>query len=242
MKQLIVITFGCLLLSEIAAAQCNQYPPLTKGLTLEYQAYRRNNTPNGKATHTVQQVEQINGGTKATIAIEGFAPNGEKGTTTFYSVECRDGVIRIDTRAMLSGPPDPDFIDEGSCITEFPPQPEVGLDFSDCLFSSKGKKNSYYSEVRIVNRKITGKETVTVKAGTFEAYVIEYDMFTVFEQGLRAGFEKHHKEWFVPGRGLVKAESYKTRPNKRYEPGEKPPYTPGDKALFSSELVSFQEK
>jgi hypothetical protein len=96
--------------------------------------------------------------------------------------------------------------------------------------------------VRIVNRKITGKETITVKAGTFEAYVIEYDMFMVLEQGLRVGFEKHHKDWFVPGKGFVKTESYKTRPNKRYEPGEKPPYTPGDKPLFSSELVSFKQE
>jgi hypothetical protein len=242
MKQL-VLTIACICFGDwLAAQQCDQYHPLTKGLTLEYQAYRKNNTPNGKAIHTIQQVEQINGGTKATIAIEGFAPNGKKGTTTFYVVECSDGVTRIDTRAMLSGPPDPDFIDEGSCITAFPLKPEVGLDFPDCFFSSKGKKNSYYSEVRLVNRKITGKETVTVKAGTFEAYVIEYDMFTVFEQGIRAGFEKHHKDWFVPGKGLVKTESYKTRPNKRYEAGEKPPYSPGDKPLFSSELVSFQEE
>jgi hypothetical protein len=242
MKQFI-FTIACLFYGDILVAQeCTQYLPLTKGATFEYQAYRKNKIPDAKAIHTVQQVEQVNGGTKATIAIENFNAKAKKGTTTYYSIECRGGITRIDTRAMLSGAPDPDLIDEGSCITELPAQPEIGLTFVDCFYSSKSKKNSYYTEVRIVNRVITGKETVTVKAGTFEAYVIEYDMFTVFEQGIRAGFEKHHKDWFVPGKGIIKAENYKTRPNKRYKPGEKPPYTPGDQAIFSSELASFSKE
>jgi hypothetical protein len=51
------------------------------------------------------------------------------------------------------------------------------------------------------------------------------------KQGLAVVTNKHHKDWFVPGLGFVKAESY--RPNAEYKSGDKP--------FFWSELVSFQK-
>jgi hypothetical protein len=103
----------------------------------------------------------------------------------------------------------------------------VGHVLADCQFSSKDKHA--YFEVRLYNRKVTGNEIVTVAAGTFNTFVIEYDMKTVMDQNkiIHAVFEKHHKEWYAPGKGIVKTESF--QPNK--------PYKAGDEPLFSSEMI-----
>jgi hypothetical protein len=58
-------------------------------------------------------------------------------------------------------------------------------------------------------RTVSGKETVTSPAGTWEAYVISYDgaMKTKMAGiGLPAS-NFTVKEWFVPGIGVVKSET-----------------------------------
>jgi hypothetical protein len=227
-KFVFIYTICALIVLQLQAQNCAMYHPLTKGFSAEFQSYRKNKKPNGKAIHTVKDVQPAGNGVKATIEIVNTDPNGKPGPTVTYTVECQGGVTRIDTRAAISGPPDPAYTDEGSCFTELPADMNVGHVFNDCLFSSKAKA---YFEVKIYNRKVTGKETITVGAGTFDAFVIEYDMHSVMRQGMEVEFDKHHKDWYAPGKGLIKTESY--------QPGHKRNrYQPGDIAFFSSEMIS----
>ena len=60
------------------------------------------------------------------------------------------------------------------------------------------------------NRKVAGKETVTSPAGSWEAFVISYDgnMKTRMAGIGLPAFNFTVKEWFVPGMGIVKSETY----------------------------------
>jgi hypothetical protein len=216
----------------VKAQACTNYIPFIKGFTSETQEYRKGGKPNGKIILTVVDVQSTENGTLATIETKSVSPKDEVSEHTRYTVLCNNGVTKIDTRAALSGPPNADVKEErGSCFTEFPATIEVGHVFEECLFSYK-RKGAYF-ETRIFNRKVTAKETVTVAGGTFEAFVIEYDMTTLMQQGIDAMFTKHHRDWYAPGKGLVKTESF--------QPGNKHSrYKPGDTPFFYSELITFK--
>lgn len=221
--------FAGLIHSGLWAQSCDIYHPLVKDFSFEIQHYGKNKKVMGNALHIVQSVEPTSAGSKAVVEMVMTTPKGKSGAPIRYTVECNGGAVKIDTRSALSGPPDPAFKDEGSCFTDLSSTLGVGQAFPDCQFSSTGKNS--YSEIKIYNRKVVAKETVTVTAGTFDAYLIEYEMTTVIKSpGIKLTLNKHHKDWYAPGKGFVKTESFK--PNSKY--------TPGDEALFSSELVAIK--
>jgi hypothetical protein len=233
MKNLKCILFPLVLcfffIQTIFAQECSMYYPLVKDAVYETQFYLKNGKPNGKQIHKVVSVETTSTGTKATIEISVVMPKKEAAEVSHtYTVECGNGTIKIDQRARLSGKPNPDFKDEGSWILEIPSNPEIGSTLSNGKFSSTGK-NSYFETIA-ENVKITGKESITTPAGTFEAYIIEYDMGTIMSRGASAAFYKHHKDWYAPGKGLVRSESFD--PKKTYKPGD--PY------FFYSELAAVK--
>jgi hypothetical protein len=214
--------------TQAFAQDCAMFYPLVKDAGHETQFYLKNGKPNGKEIHKITSVETTATGSKATIEISGVTPKGAVVTSHTYTIECSNGTIKIDMRAKLSGRPNPDFKDEGDWILEIPSNPEVGSSLNSGKFTSIGKKS--YFETFTENVKITGKESITTPAGTFEAYIIEYDMGTIMSKGASAAFYKHHKDWYAPGKGLVRSESFD--PKKTYKPGD--PY------FFYSELAAVK--
>jgi hypothetical protein len=91
----------------------------------------------------------------------------------------------------------------------FPNELEVGQTLPETnqdYFFDKRKPEKKMGFVAAKNIKVTKKETVTVPAGTFEAFLIEYDR--TFGQLLLGNVTSQMKEWYVPGKGLIKVESY----------------------------------
>ena len=96
---------------------------------------------------------------------------------------------------------------------EYPLAPTVGQKLQDAELKMDMTMNGGM-QVSITfkeeNRTVTAKETVTSPAGTWEAYVISYNGSTKSKMGgigLPA-FNFTVKEWFVPGMGVVKTETY----------------------------------
>jgi hypothetical protein len=68
------------------------------------------------------------------------------------------------------------------------------------------KANINFKEI---NRKVDSKESITTPAGTWEAYVISYEGNMRTKMGpIGIPFNFTAKEWFVPGIGIVKTETY----------------------------------
>lgn len=57
----------------------------------------------------------------------------------------------------------------------------------------------------ISNRKVESRESVTTPAGTFDCYKISYDLFSKVSIVKTEG---RVVEWYAPGVGLVRSESY----------------------------------
>jgi len=75
-------------------------------------------------------------------------------------------------------------------------------------------KGAVFSVINLdqTNRKVEGKESVTSAAGTWEAWKITYDgrfRATIGgPSGIGIPFNFKSTEWFAPGFGIVKTETY----------------------------------
>lgn len=91
----------------------------------------------------------------------------------------------------------------------FPESLEVGQTLPETntnYFFDKRKPEKKMGFVATKNIKVTRKETITVPAGTFEAFLIEYDR--TIGQVLLGNITTQMKEWYVPGKGMIRLESY----------------------------------
>lgn len=62
---------------------------------------------------------------------------------------------------------------------------------------------------KVTNRKVVGNETVTSPAGSWDCFKITYDAdFSTKVMGMSMPMRMQATEWFAPGFGVVKTESY----------------------------------
>jgi hypothetical protein len=83
----------------------------------------------------------------------------------------------------------------------------------DADFSMDMKMNTGMNakvDFRQINRKVLNKENISTPAGSWDAYIIGYDANFKMKLG-PMGIPMNYtaKEWFVPGVGIVKSETYK---------------------------------
>jgi hypothetical protein len=99
-----------------------------------------------------------------------------------------------------------------SDMLAYPLEPVVGDTLQPARGSSRtmGKSTTSEAKYTVINRKVERKESVTVPAGTFTAYVVESKAVseTISDYGPMGRFSnmtvKTVTEWFVPGKGVVK--------------------------------------
>jgi hypothetical protein len=134
----------------------------------------------------------------------------DKPIATFtYVVETNSETTKIDLRSHLPGiqnaVPAPLMTDGAPCYLELPNNPTVGQTFPECVVSYEKGKALY--EATFYDIKIIGKETISVGGTSYEAFVLEFGFRTRLKEGLDIKFDKFHKDYYVPGKGLVKSTS-----------------------------------
>ncbi len=173
----------------------------------------------GKAigtTKTIYKKVDKNGSTlSANATQENYDKKGKLSVTTDFTIKCLNGTLLFDMKLMLPQQQAESFKDfeivvEGA-DKEIPNDLTAGgtLKDADIKFSFKTKDGTTMPmmnmSVKITNRKVEGKESITTAAGTFECYKIteEVEMKTMFK--IRAKVSS----WFSKEVGIVKTESYK---------------------------------
>lgn len=225
--------FLLLLLSipVISFSQGNSmFYPLVKDASYKLTSINKKGKPNSSEVHKILSVETLPTGTKATVECSTFDPKGRPSTIFTYAVETNAETTKIDWRSRLNGIqnaiPAPLMKDGKPCYLELPNNPQVGQTIPDCVVSFEKGKALY--EAKFYNIKISGKETITVGGTSYEAYVLEYGFLTHLKEGLDIKFDKYHHDWYVPGKGLVKAACANSSKSAK----------PDDELMFFTELVS----
>jgi hypothetical protein len=203
--------------------------PLVKDASYKLVSTTKKGKQSSSEIHKVVSVESIASGTKGTIECSSFDPKDKPITTFTYVVEVNDRTTKIDWRSRLNGIqnaiPAPLMKDGSPCYLELPNSPQVGQTFPDCTVTFEKGRARY--EATFYEIKITGKESIAINGTSYEAYVIEYGFLTTLKEGLLVKFNKFHKDWYVPGMGLVKSTSANS--------SQKP--KPGEEAAFFTALV-----
>ena len=94
---------------------------------------------------------------------------------------------------------------------EYPAVMTEGMQLPDAIFDMEVTTAGAPGVARIemTNRKVEGKEKVTSEAGSWDAYKITYDAEMKMRiAGIGVPMTMKTTEWFVPGFGVVKSESY----------------------------------
>jgi hypothetical protein len=95
----------------------------------------------------------------------------------------------------------------------YPLEPVVGDTLQPARGSSRtmGKSTTSEAKYTVINRKVVRKESVTVPAGTFSAFMVESKAVseTISDYGPMGRYSnmtvKTITEWYVPGKGVVKS-------------------------------------
>lgn len=177
---------------------------------------------NGKGKQTGVQTWKITGvkkqgeGFVATINSTLMDEKGKELTKSTGTYECSGGALRSDIRMSLPQEQMQAYqVSEAQMepvYIEYPYNLSEGQTLKDAAFEMNVKQASGLSSkvsYKALNRKVEGKEKVESPAGTWDAYKITYDgTFRMQMSGVGIPMNMKVTEWFVPGFGIVKTESY----------------------------------
>jgi hypothetical protein len=205
-----------LFISTLSAQDCNKAFFAMKEKT---KVTMSNFDGKGKLSSTsetvVKAVKSTDKGFAATMEVN---IKNDKGKSTLdaknYDVQCENGTIKLDISSMYmgdmaaqmksmdvtisgSGIDIPATLSEGQTLSDGDSQIKMGtngMTFMTMTFAIK-------------NRKVEKKETITVGAGTYEAYKMTYDidMKVIFKRSMKV------VQWLVPSVGMIKSESYSAK-------------------------------
>lgn len=204
------LTMVVILLSAIGWAQnCSEYFPITPGTTYEITHYDKKNSIESVTHNEVLSTS----GNKAEIhtVVKDNADSETLNAT--YEMLCENDGVTIDFNSLIGKQLASELKDKDVDVkidgTNFylPNKLEKGQTLPDTNMNMDIDAGSMAMNFKVstINRKVTGKETITVPAGTFDCIIIES------ETTLKMLITKHtvSKKWLAKGVGVVKTENYK---------------------------------
>jgi hypothetical protein len=198
------------------AQDCKNFIYMTNNARVVMTVYDRKGDASGTNTWTVSDAKQNGKVYQASVSSQ-F--NNEKGKEIAKSKGiyiCEGGTLKADIRMSMPQQQMEAYKDAeakfDAVYLEYPSNIAVGQTLPDANFKMDVEQKGGLS-TRInfnqVNRKVVSKETIASPAGTWEAFQISFDAtFRAQLGGIGIPFTISGKEWFVPGLGIVKTESY----------------------------------
>jgi hypothetical protein len=199
------------------AQECKGFYYLGAG-KVEMTMYDKKGKESGKGVYTISNVKKSGGTTTADFTSEISDEKGKSLSKGSGKYKCSGGILYIDAKVampqdQMSMYKDMD-IKAPEVFIEYPSTLSSGLALKDANFKMEVyNKGALYSTTTFdqVNRKVEGKETIITPAGTFECWKITYDgkfKATMAPMNIGIPFNFKGTEWFAPGFGIVKTETY----------------------------------
>lgn len=215
MKSFILSLLFLVLLSIAHTQECASTQFLKEGTKWEMSNYDKKGKLTGKTKYETISEKSTDEGYLWELKLEGFDKKGEESipeTTT--TIKCEGGVFKMDMSDFI--PPESIEsmkemeVEMKSTNLNFPTQ----LSTDTQLENGTIEMTAYSSGIKIMSmemtikdRKIEGIERVETEAGSFEC--LKISQITVMDMGIITR-ELKATNWFLPGFGVVKSESYKS--------------------------------
>lgn len=218
MKSLFTSAMALSILSFASAQECSGFYYLSNS-SVEMTTYDRKGKESGKLTYTIRDVSKAGNTTTASFTSEMVDEKGKSLSKGSGKYKCTGGVLLIDARVAMPQEQMAAYKDmevkADEVFIEYPASFSGGENLKDVnLKMDIVNKGATFSTITLEesNRKVEGKESVTSPAGTWDCWKITYDgRFRATIGGPTGiGIPVNFKstEWFAPGFGIVKTESY----------------------------------
>jgi hypothetical protein len=218
MKLFVAAICTFLFFISTSAQNCSGYYYLTHS-AVEMTTYDKKAKESGKITYTISNINKTGDAITADFTSEMKDEKGKSISKGAGKYKCSGGNLFIDARVampqeQMGAYKDMD-IKADEVFIEYPASLSDGQSLKDANFKMDIiNKGSVFSTTTLeqTNRKVEGKESVTSPAGTWECWKITYDgrfRATIGgPSGIGIPFNFKSTEWFAPGFGIVKTETY----------------------------------
>ncbi|HVB04053.1 MAG TPA: hypothetical protein VNE41_10095 [Chitinophagaceae bacterium] len=217
MKKIVLASLA-LLTSAIAWGQsCANYYYMTNNAVITMSTFDAKGNLSGKMVYTVSNVSNSGGTVSSTINSEFFSKMGKSFFKSTGNYKCKGGQLMVDMHMGAPGGGGSPYmknmqvhIDQSYLF--YPTSFHVGDNLQDGHFHMTMTNNGHpfsTMDMSTVNRKVVGKESVTTPAGTWTCYKITFTaQIDNKMMGMGKAFVTSGAEWFAPGFGLIKSESF----------------------------------
>lgn len=207
-----------LVVSTAFSQNCSGYYYLSNS-SVVMTTYDKKAKESGKVTYTITDIKKTGDAITANFTSEMIDEKGKSLSKGSGKYKCTGGNLFIDAKTtmpqeQMSAYKDMD-VKADEVFIEYPASFSSGQSLKDANFKMNVvNKGSAFSTITMdqTNRKVEGKESVTTPAGTWECWKISYDgrfRATVGgPSGIGIPFNFKSTEWFAPGFGIVKTETY----------------------------------
>jgi len=215
MKSLILLAFGFLAFFVSPAQVCNTYYFMKAKSMVEQSHFDDKGKLAMKTEFSVGDVKTVDNGTEAAVKQKVTDKKGKVISEGTANIRCDGDNLYIDMKlSMPAGPVSPNGNIEASSKKAYLPYPRTmkpGDKLENAQFSMSVDQGSIMQDVEIFvrNRKAEAEESITTPAGTWKCIKITYDMELITRAaGIRIPIRIKGAEWYAPGFGVVKTESF----------------------------------
>jgi hypothetical protein len=199
--------------SQLAAQDCkNDFFFYTKGMKYNLDHYDKKGQLSSSTKSEVLELRKAGDSLVAKVQFQALDAKGKTLTQGVSQFACLNGVLIFDLRSMAAneqaaaGFKDASMELRGTAL-QFPAKLSVGQTLNDgdvSMIFKSGSIQLMKMSTLIKNRKVEALESVTVKAGTYQAYKITYEM------EFKSIISRQMKvvQWMAPSVGMVKSENY----------------------------------
>ncbi|SDK74389.1 hypothetical protein SAMN05421823_103440 [Catalinimonas alkaloidigena] len=216
--------WSCLLalftLLSASAQECIGYFPVKNvGDTFEMKSYTSNGKASGRVVYKVTAIDQTGDRTEAQIHSSVYDKKDKLTAESDFTFFCEDGMAHVDMQMFVPQDQSKNFQNMDVELTgdhlTLPYELSAGQTLPESQMSltahdkASGMKMSEM-QMAIKNRKVEGKEAVTTESGTFDAWKLTQDLESrVGAMGITVPMNLSSVDYFVPGVGMVRSESYR---------------------------------
>ncbi|PHR46366.1 MAG: hypothetical protein COA32_10955 [Fluviicola sp.] len=210
---LILVTLICISFGGISQ-DCNSLTMIQEGSKWELTNYNKKDKVQGSTVYHVTKVASQGDGVKWTIEMDMKDDKGEVYSESTTDISCEAGVFKMSmenfmNNEQMQGLQDMDVEVDASNI-EYPTEPKIGETLPDASINIKVSTNGMTMmnmTTTITDRKVEKKETIETPAGSFDCLIVTQKT-TIANKLLNKEYPS--KDWYVPGFGVVRSESYKS--------------------------------
>ncbi len=214
-----ILTLFILLIMNMAglhAQQCDYFIPLRENTGMEFQTFNARDRLQGSQEMTITRVESDAEQVTAIIRTKIFDRRDNMEHEGEYSVLCSGNQMSIDIESMMDPAMMEEFQEmdlsiEGQDLI-IPADLSEGQTLPDAAMTitvANGGMTLMEMNMKITDRKVVGKEQITVPAGEYDCYKVSYQTTT---ESKAAGipFKNSMKtvEYYAPNVGVVRTEMF----------------------------------